>query len=94
MEAALTTLQQQLSTETKGKLGITFYPNPSNGLVYFSGITSSNATISLLDVSGKIIFKGSIGSDQNVDLTGISSGLYLIKISDNNTSSIQKIVLK
>ena len=65
----------------------TIYPNPSKGLV---NIISDKEILSVevIDLSGKIIMKNFGGS---VDVSGLSDGLYMLKINVLNGVSIHKI---
>ena len=70
----------------------TFYPNPVKGTLY---IKSSNAkeinVFEMFNLSGKKVLD--FHSDtQQVDLTGLSEGIYLIR-SKNNLMSSQRIII-
>ena len=73
------------------------YPNPMNGNCTFSFIATrqGNATIELFDLIGKNIIQIqevlSLGQ-QSYYLTGISSGLYTLKIESSDYSYKSKII--
>ena len=66
---------------------IVVYPNPANNII---NIISDHDVVSaeILDLSGKTIMKSVGGS---VDVSGLSDGLYLLKINVLNGMSIHKI---
>ncbi|MFH0864720.1 MAG: CocE/NonD family hydrolase, partial [Bacteroidota bacterium] len=63
------------------------YPNPFNHEVYITGNTNIPTTISLYDITGRIIKTFNCSFQNNpvsIDLHDLKAGIYLIKISDNN----------
>lgn len=73
------------------------YPNPASGslTINWSGALK-NGWIEIMDLSGKTIrsinLQDSVSSYQ-LDISDISSGVYLIKVSDNNSSEYRKIII-
>jgi Secretion system C-terminal sorting domain len=68
------------------------YPNPSTGLISIN--TESAVNVSIVDVTGKVVFVASnITKDKNIDLSGLQKGMYLARISGENTTSTEKIIL-
>lgn len=66
---------------------IVLYPNPVNTLlhVYMKPIDRITLTISLYDISGRLVKKGTtIDTDKNItlDVSDLSSGTYLLKFSN------------
>lgn len=72
------------------------YPNPTTGtfVVTFRN-ELSNATISVLDISGKVIqqFKGN-GYRLNFDLSKYAKGTYVVKIEDHDRIITKKVILQ
>lgn len=59
------------------------YPNPTNELVFVNGLQQvSNYFI--YSTNGQLIQSGSVGLEGKVDVSSISSGLYLIKLNDKH----------
>ena len=86
-----------MSETPDSSIKINFYPNPSKDFITIS-LTDQNLTDEILiyDFAGKIIFrKISTGNKYNLDLSGISAGVYFMKISAGNSSlktfKIQKV---
>ncbi len=70
------------------------YPNPSNGMVSFSGLDAQNS-LKVFDITGKLVFATeNIKSNSNIDLTSLQKGIYLLKINNNGKAIEQKIVIK
>jgi len=77
-------------------------PNPVEvgyALVSYSLKTIADVTITLYDVSGKVIKhqneKGKAGNNAMVfDFKNIQTGLYLLKLENGNQSSVTKVIVK
>jgi hypothetical protein len=70
------------------------YPNPVSSIL---NIESSYIikSISIMDVNGRIIFQNENDSDaMTVNTEMLSSGMYLLKVTTDSGSSIEKIVKK
>lgn len=81
---------------------LTIYPNPTNGNlnVNFFETESKNVTISLEDVTGKLLFQQNISIDKGYsnnqfDLQNYLNGVYILKIidSDQNLIKTEKIII-
>lgn len=71
------------------------YPNPSNGKITLD-IPGSNFTdLSVFDLSGKMIFKSTLGKGKSkIDLSNQKEGMYIMKLDSKEFSLSRKIVLK
>ena len=67
------------------------YPNPAKNS--FS-ISSSNEVISyvIYSISGDKVLKGT--NKINIDISSLSSGIYFVKVLENNLSSTKKLIVK
>jgi hypothetical protein len=73
---------------------VNVYPNPTTDIL--NVIVSENATVQLLDISGKeVILQTNIAANDNqeINVKNIASGVYLMKIFNNNFVSTKKIVI-
>ena len=76
--------------------GITVYPNPTTGkfTVALPETIDGNSTVSLFDVTGKLLFPSSatlIEKSKDFDITNYPTGLYFINIQDKNKNYNIKI---
>jgi hypothetical protein len=75
-----------------------FYPNPSNGLIYIKSNKSikGNIQLKVLDNAGRMIETMFLKGDQScLDLTTFAPGIYTLVISEyEHTLSISKIIRK
>jgi len=76
-----------------------FYPNPANEFVRIDtgGLNLKNATIQLIDLSGKVILK-----EPNINIEGtyvialdeVSSGIYVLELMNDGIKKSNKIVIE
>jgi hypothetical protein len=80
--------------------GMSVYPNPASNSVtlLYTGFDANTLSYAVSDISGQVLFKQSglsviYGSENTIDITSLSVGLYFIKLTDqHNNSMIVKMV--
>ena len=61
------------------------YPNPATVIVNIKGVTGQNATIEILDVTGKQVkFENIANGNTAINLDGLVEGIYLYQIKKLN----------
>ena len=74
------------------------YPNPSNGQFYINNKLGLNLTKAVVfDMSGRLISVFDISNSSNtkqINLTGLSKGIYLVNIHSNDAFVTKKLVLE
>jgi len=87
-----------LPTSVRKPRIITFraYPNPTSGFLYFDIPANENLTnldVSVYDLHGRLVMNTK-GTARNIDLSGLPSGIYFIRLSGGHIlSQTHKIVL-
>lgn len=72
---------------------ITLSPNPTSNHVAVNGLTDSEASITITDLTGKVVGRTeSIRKGQLIDVTGLTSGTYLIRITQGDQSTVKRLV--
>lgn len=79
--------KSSMSTETKDQLGINFYPNPTNSIVYFG---SKQERVTIFDSKGSLIFSAS--DVQEIDVSNIPQGFYTVKLENEGHFSSHKLL--
>ena len=72
------------------------YPNPSHGLmtVDYSGF-HSRLHLSLLDITGKSVYYNStVKNKEALNLSFLSPGIYIVRLSDDKSSLIQRLLIE
>ncbi len=73
---------------------LSVYPNPTNAKIYFE--TSEfiqNEKINIYNNLGQVVAQKSIDNSKSIDLSSLSSGVYILKF-DNDASKSFKIIKK
>jgi hypothetical protein len=73
--------------------GIGFYPNPASQTLNITGV-DGNTQVSIFNVFGKEVYSTQISSPTGIDLTSLSSGTYLVKITDGKGLFVDKLIIQ
>jgi hypothetical protein len=74
--------------------GLGFYPNPvNNGKIYITSKTSLDKEISIFDVLGKKVLQTTISS-RELNISTIPPGVYIIKITEGDTTATRKLIVR
>lgn len=92
---------QSSVNEIEGLTAVSVYPNPatSSTNVAIELNTESIVSVSVTDLSGKVVYStdlGSVNGVQNVAINtdSISNGAYLVNINVNGSTSTQKLIVR
>jgi Leucine-rich repeat (LRR) protein len=90
-------MAQATGIENISDLKVKVYPNPSDGIIRleFRNRLTTGARMEVYNYYGIIVFNRNLESTkfQELDLTQLPAGIYLLKVYDNNLIYNQKIVL-
>jgi hypothetical protein len=67
------------------------YPNPSNGLIHFEGVT--DADIAVYSITGEKLLSVDMMNSSTLDLSELPAGNYFVNIKQNDLTSIVKVIL-
>ena len=81
-----------LSVEQFDKNIISFHPNPTKGKVYFSSERGTLKSITILSISGKLIFQSFQSSSNSIDLSSLENGIYIAEIVHSEGKGVYKIL--
>lgn len=88
-----------IANHLPGDQGVRVYPNPSNGLfnLYFPD-ASQDVQLSLFNLQGQVLYNGSFYSGngkmtKHLDFSGLSEGMYWLKITSDQGVVIKKLVI-
>ena len=79
---------------------INIYPNPANNQlrIEFDSNESGKGSISILDMSGKIVLINNLSvfgnNSVNLNISSLANGLYLVRIKTENGQSLSKLVIE
>ncbi len=81
-----------LAVKDVEKLDLTIYPNPTKDFIYIESKIIP-LKIEIYDISGKTYFVQELNkSSDNINITRLLSGVYFLKITNNNTVKITRII--
>jgi hypothetical protein len=82
------------------RAAISLFPNPSTGsfTLEFKAIQAQKANLTVVDLTGKVIFTQSLsdlnnGSQQNIELGEVASGVYIVQVQTEKGVYQQKITI-
>ena len=83
-----------LSTDKVVNFEFKMYPNPvSNGMLNISTMDQNDLTITIFDLAGTPVLNRSLTSNR-VNISKLSSGFYIVKVSNNSLSSVKKLIVQ
>ena len=69
---------------------LTLYPNPVQNILYITGDDSEDYDVEVFSVLGQLVL--SVVNVTQIEVGGFNSGLYLIKITSENSTQVKRIV--
>lgn len=73
--------------------GVKLYPNPTAGIFTIELKNGKDKTISVLDVTGRLILTATEKNDLvKVDISSLSHGIYYVRIQSENATDVIKLV--
>jgi Secretion system C-terminal sorting domain len=86
--------QYQKVQESSSIEGLNLYPNPvSSGKVYITTKNDEDKEIEIFDVLGKKVFQ-TILSSRELNVSNLNSGVYIIKIKEEEITATRKLIIK
>ena len=83
------------TTSFSNNSNFSMYPNPTNnGFVTITSGNSESVSVTIFDVLGKQVFTAQELTNNTLNVSSLNSGIYLVKITQNNASTIKKLVVK
>ena len=83
-----------LSLTDSDRNAFSIYPNPvSSGIVNIASTNSDAISVQVFDILGKQV-KNETLTNNTLNVANLRSGVYIVKITQNNTSTTKKLVIK
>ena len=82
-----------LSVDKINVLNVNMYPNPANGVVYFSTTANDALTVSVFDLLGKQVMDAQNVQSQ-LNISSLNPGMYFVKMTQGSSSATKKLVVK
>ena len=72
---------------------LSFYPNPTNGIINLSNLSEKNH-YSIVNIEGKVLFDNIELNHSQIDLSHLNTGIYFLKIANELQTKYLKIILE
>jgi hypothetical protein len=79
-----------LNNQEKNKVAIV--PNPATNSIAIANITSENYTVEIFNVIGNTVIK--VANQNTIDISKLTSGIYMVLVRQGNQTQIQKLIKK
>lgn len=89
---SVTTTINALSTTDFEKNNFTVYPNPASNFITISSELSVDANFEISDINGKLLSKGRVENNGEIDISQLQWGFYLISINSEFKKQTFKII--
>jgi endonuclease I len=86
------TWSQPLSIDNLSAFNVQLYPNPTSNRIFVKGI-KTETKVEVFTVEGRLLSVYKIVSDRNSIDLNLSSGLYLLKFSNQQQSIVKKVLI-
>lgn len=84
-----------LSTEENELGSFNIFPNPAKNTIQLSNIDIEATEIRIFDFSGKKVFQQLKGNtENNIDISQLKTGIYVLSITENNKQFSQKLIVQ
>ena len=75
--------------------GLNIYPNPVNdGKIYVTTPSNNEKQVVVYDMTGKQVVNTNVYNNQAISVSTLKSGVYLIKVVEDNKVSTQKLMIQ
>lgn len=82
-----------LANETFNKNNFKIYPNPSKGNFNIDFKDFGNYEVEIFSTLGQRVYSGQENNKNHIEINNIQKGIYLLKISKDSQSIVEKIVI-
>ena len=86
-----------LSTDDFVANSFSISPNPSNGQISLTMTAGlGEGQVQIIDLNGRVVFTQDslLDGNVNVDASGLSNGVYLVKVSNGKVSETEKLIIR
>jgi hypothetical protein len=80
-------------SEVKENSNFSVYPNPAKNKLFIQ-TRESFISYQIIDITGTIIKKDNLITNQSIDISGLIKGIYFLKLSGYNSNSTNKFIVE
>lgn len=88
----ITFISSNLATQeiTQHKSKLRLYPNPSTDFIKISSDVKEKINVKIYSLSGNLVLKGTFQPDEEINISSLHAGFYLVKADQNTLKMIKK----
>ncbi len=85
-----------INSNYENNSNISLYPNPTSHILNVKSDDELNGDLTILDITGKIVYTQSVNNSNlvNIDVSGLTKGLYFITLTNGDMKSSAKFIVK
>lgn len=76
--------------DQQSELNLNVYPNPTSGVVYFSGENLDQAVVTVYNITGSVVGTYNNIRSEKLDLSHLQDGVYILNVVVDNKVSMKK----
>jgi hypothetical protein len=73
--------------------GLKMYPNPAKNNLFIETALNSDINVSIINVLGKEVINSKV-SNNAVNISGLTPGMYIVKVTENGKTSTKKLIIE
>lgn len=73
--------------------GLKMYPNPAKNNLFIETALNSDINVAIIDVLGKEVINSKV-SNNAVNISGLTPGMYIVKITEEGKTSTKKLIIE
>jgi Zn-dependent metalloprotease len=85
--------EQNIVAQEMEQVEINIFPNPANDIINVSLRDSKMKQFTIISMMGQIVLQGEI-SKENIDISSLKKGIYIIEFSSNKKKLVSRIIKK
>lgn len=83
-----------LSTNEFSKNNFKLFPNPATNQINITSINNEHYNLSIIDINGKQVYNDKFTGNKTVDISSLSSGFFIVRISNAKGQQNFKLIKK
>lgn len=83
--------QANVSRMNETQIIVNVFPNPATE--YFV-VNAQRGTASIIDITGKVLVSQDLTLSNTINVSNLSTGVYFVKVENNEGMTVQKVVIK
>jgi hypothetical protein len=79
-----------ITTQYENAGNLLLYPNPAENIICLQNLPEGNFFVTIYRMDGVMVLKAQISSGEDVDISMLEEGLYLLNVNDQTTRFIKR----